>query len=96
MRIHSLALHREARVLAQVFERVQNLAFQPLHQLQRDVKEVAGAAGRVQHAGSAEPMVKILDRFQRCLVLALTLQRMGAGQRLLPVGAQGLDDRGDD
>ena len=86
-RADRLALHREARVPTQVFERVQHLAFQPLHQLQRDVEEVAGAAGRVQHAGGAEPMVKILDRLKRRLVLALPLQRMGTGQCLLPIGA---------
>ena len=48
------------------------------------------------HAGVAEPMVEILDRLQRHLVLVVLLQRMGAGQRLFPVRAQGLDDRGDD
>ena len=41
-------------------------------------------------------MVEILDRLQCRLVLARSLQRMGAGQCLFPVGTERLDDRGDD
>ena len=95
--VDGLALHRQARrVLAQIVQRLKHLAFQALHQFQRDIEEIAGAAGRVEHAGRAERVVEILDRLERAVAVAGVLQLMRVGQRLLPVGTQRLDDRRDD
>ena len=59
VRVDRMAREPGQRLLAaERDERVQDLAFEPLHQLERDVEEVAGAAGRVEHARPAERVVE--------------------------------------
>src|SRR3546814_10077665 len=61
---------QQVLVVAELGERLHHLAFQPLHQLQGDVEEVAGAAGRVEHAGGAELAVEVLRLLHRRLAVA--------------------------
>ena len=50
---HALQFEPALRV-AELVELVQHLAFEPLQVLERDVEEVADAAGRVEHAHLAQ------------------------------------------
>ena len=80
---------------AQRIERIEHLAFEPLHQFQADIEEVAGAAGRIEHAHGAQPVVIIAHRLQRAGGIAPPAQILDRGLHLLPIGAQRLHDRGD-
>src|SRR3546814_12282052 len=69
--LHGVAVElQQVLVVAELGERLHHLAFQPLHQLQGDVEEVAGAAGRVEHAGGAELAVEVLRLLHRRLAVA--------------------------
>ena len=46
-----------ALILAQVAQQDDHLAFQALHQFQRDIQEIARPAGRIQHGDVAQPLV---------------------------------------
>jgi hypothetical protein len=73
---------------------VQHFAFQPLQVFQRDVQEVAAAAGRVEYADVAQLMVKAAD-FGACGVdLAFARQRERGRLNIGPLHAQRLDDGG--
>jgi len=72
-------------------EQFQHFAFKPLHMFQRDVKKIAGAAGRVEHAGLAQRAVKIAHELERTLVVAAVFQRNGGGLDVGPLLAQRLD-----
>jgi hypothetical protein len=50
-----------ALAVAQLVEQVEHFAFQALHVLQGDIEEVAGAAGRVEHAHLAEAVVEAVQ-----------------------------------
>ena len=95
-RVYRFAIHHEARfVFTEAFSRLQHFAFQPLHQFQRHIKEVSRAAGRIKHAGGAELVVESLDGFQS---LCRVFLAQGFHQRFhfFPIGAQRLDDGGND
>ena len=48
VRIDCMLIHlQKILVLAQALRQIQDLAFQALHMLHGDIKEIAGAAGRV-------------------------------------------------
>src|SRR3546814_1272625 len=55
VRVDGMAFEAAERFLAAEVEQcLQHVALQPLHQFQRDVEEIAGAGGRIEHAGFAE------------------------------------------
>ena len=100
-----LALQAQAVLrLAQRFELVHHLAFEALQMFQRHVQKIAAAAGRIQHAGGAELVVKAADLGAGFFQLGLTLlavqlvglarQHHGGGLGVGPVGAQRLDHGG--
>ena len=67
-------LEADALGLAEFGQSLQHLALQPLHQLQRDIEEVAGAAGGVHHAGGAELMMEGADGGDGLLICTLALR----------------------
>ena len=95
-RVDRFALEHQPRFfLAEAFRRFQHFAFQPLHQFQRHIEEVARAAGGVQHAGGAELAVEAFDSFKSFCRIFLA-QRFDQYFHLFPISAQRLDDGGDD
>jgi len=56
--VHRQPRTRQSWDLAETGEQVQHLAFKPLQMLQSDIKEIAGAAGRVEDRDRAEVFVK--------------------------------------
>jgi hypothetical protein len=59
------------RRFAKLLEKIQDLAFEALHQFHRHVEEITGTAGRIEHARVAEFVVKFFDRFARALLVAV-------------------------
>ena len=97
VRIDGLAVEAHALGLAELRQRLQHLAFEPLHELQRHVEKVAGAAGGIEHPRGAElAMERAHDGNRRLLVAGergLRLQRPEPEER--PVaGEPGLGDVG--
>ena len=80
VRVDGVALHFE-QVLAgaEVGERAQHFAFEALHVFERDVEEVAGAAGGVEDADCAQLVVEGADFCDGLVFLALVFQRGGGG-----------------
>ena len=60
-------------------EGIEHFAFQALQVFQGDVEEVAGAAGRVQHAHTAQAVVVVPDQLGGVLQLAFVGQEQGGG-----------------
>ena len=84
----------QALRLAEVVQEVEHFAFEALHVFERDVQEVAAAAGRVEHAQGAQVAVKGADLGDRVFVFALLFEGERGHLNLAPFGAQGLDDGG--
>ena len=92
--VHRLAHQGEPLLPAEALQPLQHLALELLQELQRDVEEVAGPAGRVEHAHRAEPLVEVAG-------VVLRLGHRAAGDQLVemalhvgPVLAQRLHDHG--
>lgn len=79
-------------VIAQLEQVFEHLALQLLHPRHRDVKEVAGAAGGIEHFGLGELRVERLDERARLVRFALVDQLPGGDAHPVPVGAQRLHD----
>lgn len=77
-------------------EGVEDFAFEPLHVFERDVEEVAGAAGGVEDAGGAQFVVPGADEVGGVFELAFVGEEQGGGLGVVPVGAQRFDDGGQD
>jgi hypothetical protein len=105
---HRLALVAELALpslagCAEGLELVEDLALDALEVLERDVQEVAAAAGGVEHAQGAEPMMEAFDLGARLLqlrvarlpleVLGLAREKQGGRLRVAPFLAQRLDHR---
>ncbi len=82
--------------VAELGEGVEHFAFEPLHVFQRDVEEVAGAAGGVEDADGAQRWWKARTSVGGVLELAFVGEQQGGGLDVVPVGAQRLDDGGQD
>ena len=82
--------------VAKLGEGVEDFAFEPLHVFERDVEEVAGAAGGVEDAGGTQFVVPGADEVGGVLELAFIGEEQGGGLGVVPVGAQRLDDGGQD
>jgi hypothetical protein len=82
--------------VAELGEGVEDFAFEPLHVFERDVEEVAGAAGGVEDAGGAQFVVPGADEVGSLTELAFVGEQQGGGLGVVPVGAQRLDDGGQD
>ena len=108
MGIHILPVEPGGLLLpAQRLHRIHHLALEALHQFQRHIEKVSGAAGGVQHAGGAKLGVKTHGEAARLFDEAIAA-RIARPQRRklalvtgdgaldgLPFLAQGLDDSGD-
>ena len=81
---------------AEIGQGLEHLAFEALHQFERYIEEIAGAAGRVQHARGAELVAKISHRFDRVLAAPLRLLPFRGREHARPIRAQRLDDCRDD
>ena len=93
---------------AQSLHRIHHLALKPLHQLQRHIKKVAGAAGRIQHPCGAELRMKAhgeAARFPKQGLAPwilrpqhgrLALASLDGADNRTPFAPQRLDERGDD
>ncbi len=91
------AFHLQLSLLvAEVFEGGEDFAFEPLQVLQGDVEEIAGAAGGIENAHFAEAAVEALDFGNGFGALAFAIEGDGGGFGGIPLGAEGLDDGGDD
>lgn len=73
MRVHAVLVERQRLLPAEIGQRFQHLAFEPLHQFQRYIEEVAGAAGRVENARGAKALVEVMDDADRFLGLLFFL-----------------------
>ncbi|PKO49477.1 MAG: hypothetical protein CVU31_00600 [Betaproteobacteria bacterium HGW-Betaproteobacteria-4] len=82
--------------VAKLGEGVEDFAFEPLHVFERDVEEVAGAAGGVEDAGGAQLVVPGADEVSGVFEFAFVGEQQGGGLGVVPVGAQWLDDGGQD
>jgi hypothetical protein len=61
----------EAALSGERGQGLQNFAFEPFHQFERYIKEVSGAAGRIENANAAKLFVKSLHQGSRSLRIAL-------------------------
>ena len=75
---------------------VEHFAFEALHVFERDVEEIARAAGRVEHAHRAQGVVEGVDLGQRGGGLAFVGEEQRGGLDVGPAFAQRLDDGGQD
>ena len=80
-------------VLPERAQLVQHLAFEALQMLERHVREVAAAAGRIEHAGGAELVVKAAHFGAGLVHPAFVGEQHGRCLRVGPVGAQRLHHR---
>ena len=80
---------------AQRRQRLQHFALELLHQHERDVQEIAGAARRVEHARGRQPSLKRADRGDRGGQVVRPLALHGAEHDAFPFAAQRRDDRRD-
>ena len=97
VRVHLVTVQPGKGLLAaEIQEGFDHVALQPLHEFERDIEEVAGAAGRVKHVGVVELLMEELHGGDGLLAAGFTHQALGCGEDLLPLAAQGLDDGGDD
>nr|WP_224005503.1 hypothetical protein [Aureimonas sp. SA4125] len=87
---------RQGFLPAEIGDGLQRLALQPLHQFERDVEKVSGAAGRVEHLRLAEPVVERLDGRDRVLAATGRLLALCGRQDLCPVRPERVDDGRDD
>ena len=103
MRVHGLAGEgvgaragqgEAGLAVAEFVERVEHFAFQALEVLQGHVQEVAGAAGRVEHAYAAQAVVEAAQFGGGFVGLALGGERQGGGLGVAPFGAQRFDHGG--
>ena len=82
--------------LAEGGEGFEDLAFEALHVFERDVEEVSGAAGGIEDAGVAELAVELAGDADGFFGFAGVNEVGDGGDGVVPVGAEGLDDGGDD
>ena len=80
----------------EVAEEVDDLAFESLHLLKRDVEEVARAAGGIEHADGAELGVELVHLGLGGLEVAALGERDGGDTDGGPFIAERLDDGGED
>ena len=78
---------------AQLGRGFQHLAFQLLHQLLRDMQEIPGAAGRIEHAHRAEPAMEIVDQRESGFLAAALMGLLRRDQHVAPVLPQRRDHR---
>ena len=96
MRIDGFTLHLETGfVLAQFLDGFEDFALKFLEKLQRDIQEIARAAGGVEHFDSAEFVVESAGNGEGRLVVAGAQRIFDFGLGAFPIGAEGLDDSGD-
>ena len=96
-RVH---LHEIAEALIPPFPKgrheVEDFGFQLLHHFQRDIEEIARAAGGVEHAGAAEAVVEGAQEVEGVVVAPVRVELVGAGAHGVELRAQGLDQGGHD
>ena len=66
-------------------ERIEHLAFEALQVFERDVEEIAGAAGRVEHAHLAQAVMESVDLGPRGIELAFVGEQQRGGLDVAPV-----------
>ncbi|MNS45411.1 hypothetical protein D3C72_778780 [compost metagenome] len=94
LRADRVSVQRQGALrLAHLGQDSEHLAFQLLHHAHGDIEEVAGPAGRVQHADTAQVAVKIPHHAARPPLIARHIEADGAGLDGLPVRTQGFHDR---
>ncbi len=97
MRIDAVALEPRQRLLAaKVRQRLQNLAFEALHHFERDIEEIPGSAGWIEHARRAELVVESAHSGERVPCAALGLLALSGRDDIPPVRAQRFDDSSGD
>ena len=90
-RIDGMSFERGKTLLsAEGGQRLQHFAFEPFHQFERDVKEVAGTAGGVEHADLAQAGVEGGDTGCGLVVAAFFLLPLSGREGLVPFRAQRL------
>ena len=93
LRAHRVAIVLESVLgVAEIGEHVEHVALELLHQLQRHVEKVAGAAGGVEDTGRAKLLVKGADHLLRGGVLAFEPEADRLAFGGFPIGAERLDD----
>src|ERR1017187_8506718 len=80
----------------ETFQRIVDLRLQPLEVFQGHVKEVAGAASRIEDFDGAKMAAKVREQRDGFVGLAGAVEREGGGLYIAPVLAERLDDGGDD
>lgn len=80
-------------LFAEIDEGFQHLAFQPLHQFHRDIKEISRAAGRVKNPRGAKAVVEILHGGTRLFGVPRFHEMGGDDLDVLPVLRQRQDQR---
>ena len=55
--------------MRQVCQEAQNLVLQPLHEVQRDIQKISGAAGRVQDPDGAESSVEAAQSVRSAVLI---------------------------
>ncbi len=97
VRVDGEAVEFEALLrVAELGEGVEDFAFEPLQVFERDVEEIAGAAGGVEDADGAEFVVEGADEVGGVFELAFVGEEQGGGLDVVPLRAQRLDDGGQD
>ena len=94
-RVGALAIQRQAGLaVAEFVQRVEHFAFEALQVFQRDVEEVAAAAGRVEHLDRAQAVVECAQGLHRLVGLAFGGEGERGGMGVAPFAAQRLDHGG--
>ena len=82
VRVDGVAFERRETLLAaERGQRLQYLALQSFEQFERDIEEIAGAAGRIEHAGLAQPGMEIGDTGDGFAIAALARMWPWLGSR---------------
>ena len=93
--VGAFALQRQRGLaVAQFVQRVEDFAFQALEVFQRDVKKIAAATGRIEHAQVAKPAMKAAQRGDGLLRVAFGLLQHRGGLGFAPLRTQRLDHGG--
>src|SRR5208337_2398240 len=96
-RIDAVAFEPGQRFLAaEIDQRLEHLAFEALHHFERDVEEVPGSAGRIEHPRRAQLVVEFAYARERVLGAALGFLALGGRDDISPLRPQWLDDGGGD
>jgi len=83
----------KCRHLAEVRKDIEHFAFEPLQVFQRDIEEIASAAGRIKDGYPAEVRVKAAQLRNRNALISGIYQFDRGGFDRFPIGAQRFEDR---